>query len=328
MKNLIIACLIGLLAGAVLTWVWVQRHESRPAASEPEKKAEEPKSAEAGLALSSEKQKAAGIKLLAAITTNTMPTVKVFGRVVDGSTLSVLLAETATARSTLAASSNEFNRLKFLYGQNQNTSARSFETAQATFHRDTALLESARIRLWSAWGRKIAERPDVQDLALALAGQEAALVRLDLTVGNEMEHWPEELNVSTLADDAEMLTASTLGIDPTVDPVTQGRGLLCLIKRAVAPVGTPMTGWIPQTTAPVKGILIPQAALLRNEGSTIVYVRVGEDIFKRVAVELLSRTSEGWLVEAGEEIKAGANLVVSGGAFLLSEELSKAGGGE
>jgi hypothetical protein len=333
MKNLIIACLVGALVGALLTWGWTHRQESGAAGGDAEKKVETPKTADkgevdAGLALTPEKQAAAGIKVVPALATNTLPTFRVSGRVIDGSTLSTLLAEVATAQNNLAASASEFNRLKLLYGQNQNISTRTFETAQAAFQRDTSALEGARTRLWSAWGRKLAEADNVHNLASLLTRQDAAVIRLDLPIGSELDHWPDQLKVSTLADENTTVPASVIGMDPAADPVTQGRGVFCLIKTTVPPIGAPMSAWIPQSSSPIEGILIPQSAILRHEGRTIAYLRVGEQSFKRVGFELRCRVGDGWLVEAGDEIKAGASLVVSGGAFLLSEELSKAGGGD
>ena len=100
----------------------------------------------------------------------------------DPTPLSSLAADLIAARATADASQKEWERLKIL-SVRQNASERALQAAEAAAQRDNALADSARQRLLTAWGKAIADWPDLRDFVQALSTGDHALVRIDLLAG-------------------------------------------------------------------------------------------------------------------------------------------------
>ena len=101
-----------------------------------------------------------------------------YGRVLDPTPLAALLAEGASTKAALQASTREYERLKLLH-EGQNASTRALEAAEAAMKRDEVLLDSVQPRLLLGWGKAVASQPDLRAFARSLASQETALVRVD-----------------------------------------------------------------------------------------------------------------------------------------------------
>src|ERR1035441_4756025 len=93
-------------------------------------------------------------------------------------------------RATLAASSKEYQRLKTLFAQGQNASAKSLESAQAAMQHGQIALQTAEAQLVAAWGKSIVEQPDLAAFVESLAKLECVLVRLDLPAGDSVSEAP------------------------------------------------------------------------------------------------------------------------------------------
>ena len=87
--------------------------------------------------------------------------VRAYGRVLEPAPLLALASDRATDRAALAASSKEYQRLNTLFDQGQNASAKAMESAQATMQHDQIVLQTAEAQLVAAWGRPVAEEPDL-----------------------------------------------------------------------------------------------------------------------------------------------------------------------
>src|SRR5205085_2503460 len=134
MKNVLIL-IIGLALGAGGFWLISSRRQ-------PEKPEHEPAAEErAGhdesvIKLDAKRQKAAGIET-GLPTAATLPEeLKGYGRVLDPAQVVAMTLDIQAARATADASKKEFERLKTLYAQGQNASARALETAEAAARRD------------------------------------------------------------------------------------------------------------------------------------------------------------------------------------------------
>ena len=243
-----------------------------------------------------------------------------YGRVLDSSPLAALAAELTSDRAAAQASRQEFERLKTLSAQN-NASARALQAAQATALRDQVLADSVYQRLLATWGKTVAERKDLADLVQSLAVQQSALVRVDLLTGDVLKTPPEAAEVFALADETNPVAAQFVSLAPTVDPQSQGQGLLFLVMTSesrFAP-GAALTAYLADSgRPPMMGVEIPRQAVVRFNGRTWIYLQTGEEEFTRHEVGLEQPTTNGWFVSAG--IKPGARVVVRGAQMLLSEE--------
>jgi len=264
------------------------------------------------------------VKSLAAFQMN--PEQKGYGRVLDPAPLAALVTELASAHAAYSASSSELARLKTLEGQG-NASTRALQTADAAALRDQLTVRSVRERLTLSWGKAVADQKDLPAFAESLGSLEAALVRIDLPVGETMTAPPIGARIATLS--AQSAEAEYLEPAVSVDPQTQGRGFIFLLKPNSLRLtsGESVVGYIKTPGEPLAGIIIPREAVVRTEGAGWVYVLSSAgDAFTRVEVALDRPTEAGWFVT--KALSAGQYVVVTGAQQLLSIELKGAGGGE
>ena len=267
-----------------------------------------------------------GILVKSPVAFQLSPEQKGYGRVLDPAPLAALVTELAAAQAAYTASSTERARLQTLEGQG-NASTRALQTADAAALRDRLAIQSARERLTLSWGKAVADLKELPAFAQALTSLEAALVRIDLPVGETMKESPAGARIATLSGPSS--EAEYLEPAPSVDPQMQGRGSIFLLKPnslRLTP-GESVVGYLKLPGEPVAGVIIPREAVVRTEGAGWVYVlNAAGDAFTRVEVHLDRPTAAGWFVAKG--VTAGDFVVVTGAQQLLSIELKGAGGGE
>jgi hypothetical protein len=265
-------------------------------------------------------QQGMGLKLASATPLQLPPEHKVFGSVLDPSQLPVAVADFIAARATADASQKELARLQKLFKQT-NASPRDLESAQATAARDSTLADSARARFVAVWGQAIANRDDLPELVQSLATGESALVRLDLPAGEMLQTAPTGARVIGLGDETNSVEVSYLDAIPAVNPQTQERSFLFLLKpnsaRLIA--GEAVTGWLEISGAPMSGVIVPTDAVVRADGHDWIYAQMWDDSFTRKEIATDHPVAGGWFVTGA--VTPGEKLVVAGAQQLLSTEL-------
>ncbi len=248
-----------------------------------------------------------------------------YGRVLDFAPLVTLVAEQTTAKATLAASEAELNRLRTL-APGGNASERALQAAQAATARDQAQFQSVNLHLLASWGKAIADREDLVEFVKSLASISNALVELSVPGGEALPGMPLSAQI-TPSGETNSLDASLLGAATSVDPSLQGRSFRFLVAQSADKLfpGRAVSGWILFPGEKMEGALLPDAALVRHEGSAWVYVRAGDKNFERTRVELERRLEGGWFARSP---KPGTAVVTTGAQQLLSEELKGQGGEE
>jgi hypothetical protein len=257
--------------------------------------------------------------------------VKGFGRVVDSTPLVALVAEGATAQASFQASTKEYERVKTLYSQGQNASAKALETAEAALNKDQVAVESVRLRLLAGWGQEIASRPDLPAFVTSLAARQAALIRVDVPLGDRPKAPPVGGRVAPVGAPESIIEAQMIGPAPTTDLQAQTEGYLLLAKTSTLASGAALVAWLALPGEPRSGVIVPRNAVLRHEGTTFVYLQTDET-FQRKAVALERPLGDGWFVAVGANdhspLQPQAKVVVVGAQELLSEELKGQGGEE
>ena len=245
--------------------------------------------------------------------------VKAYGRVLEPAPLLALASDTASARAALAASSKEYQRLKTLFAEGQNASAKALETAQAAMQHDQIALQAAEAQLVAAWGKSVVDEPDLAAFLESLAKLECVLVRLDLPAGDSLPEAPVGAQLM-LPGTNTPLEARFLGRATTTDPQVQGQGFLFVATNAAARLapGLALTGFLQLPGAPVHGVVVPNAAIVRAADRAWVYVQTGDTTFQRRELALERPVAGGWFVSQG--LAPGDRLVVTGAQTLLSEE--------
>jgi hypothetical protein len=250
------------------------------------------------------------------------PELKGYGRVLDPAPLIALANELALARAAYGASSNELARLKTLAGQG-NTSERALQAAQAAALRDQLMVQSAEDRLALSWGKPVAGQTNLAAYFQALTSLDAALVRIDLPLGEALSSAPTGAHIATLS--GHFTDAEFIGPATSVDPQMQGQGFLFLVASGHLTPGEAVTGYLKLAGQPLTGVVIPREAVVRTEAAGWVYVLdAGGKGFTRVEIALDHPTKAGWFLSKG--VAESDYVVVNGAQQLLSLELKGQGG--
>lgn len=260
--------------------------------------------------------------------------------VLDAESLVNLTAGYATAQANLRQAENnlkvsepEYERLKNLYSNQQNVSAKALEAAEGTFKNDQNAVATARrnlefqmATLRQGWGNQIAGWA-----ATGAASLERILNRQDVLVQVTM---PAEETAATPAEISLALpgqrrvTAGLVSRFPRVDPRIQGASFL-YVTRAVGPLapGLNLVAHVPEGPR-VAGVIIPVSSVVWLDGKPWVYVETGANEFTRRSVSTSQPAEQGFFVSEG--LAPGDRIVSAGAQSLLSEEFrtQNGGGGE
>lgn len=324
MTKIIFGILAGLALGAAATWT-VLKHGEKAEEEHKEESRVLHTNDQTFVKLDKEAQEKAGLQFAALEAATLPPGITVTGRVLDPAPLAAVISEIATARTILDASRKELERLQVL-AKDQNTSARLLEAAAAAVQRDQIAADAAHLRLVTGWGRAITGQQDLPALVAMLAMQEAALVRLDVPLGEAPKEPPTGARIVSMNAPESPVEAQWIGPAPSADPQTQGQGFLCLVKGSSLAPATAVTGWLVLPGQPEQGVIIPRAAIVRHEGEAFVYMQTTEELFLRKEVELHHPVAKGWFTDEG--FKPGDKVVTVGAQQILSEELKGEGGEE
>ncbi len=366
MSKVILGVVIGLALGAAGTVILVKypemvgaRHASPLQAEkegEPQAQAEESfvqhdPGGQTVIKLDPNEQARIGLKVALLQAAEAPSEVKGFGRVLDPAPLAALATEGATAQAALQASTKEYERVKTLFSENQNASARALETAEAAMNKDRIALESVQLRLLAGWGKEIASRPDLSAFVASLAARQAALIRVDVPLGDRPKTPPVGGRIALVGAPENTIEAQMLGPAPTTDPQVQTEGYLFLVgatgtpnaegsRLGALPRGRPSSGqaqgpaptpgaalvaWLAVPGPARSGVIVPREAVLRHQGETFVYLQ-NDDVFQRKVVTLERPVGNGWFSD--KDLKPQEKVVVVGAQQLLSEELKGQGGEE
>lgn len=264
-----------------------------------------------------------GLQVLPLVSVELPDAVRGFGRLLDPMVLATPVYDYEATRAAFEAADREYRRVQTLHRGNINASERDLEAARVAFERERAALRSARARITSLWGSQAVERDDLPALAQSLVAREAAVARIDLPLGTTVSGQPTVGHVVALASvNARPIDATVLGVAADTDPTIQGRGFLLLVEHPPWPPGTALDGWLTVPAEPRTGVVVPDSAVLRHGGSSMVYVQTGDGVFSRRVVHLEHPTTDGWFVTDG--LAAGESVVITGAQQLLSTELGGA----
>lgn len=258
-----------------------------------------------------------GIRTAAAPAHALAPETRAYGRIEDPAPLAEGVFAREAARAALASARKDAKRVARLYADDRNASERELDAARAALARGRADLEAAQARVVTAWGRKLAGRPDLPALARSLAAGEAALARVDAPAGEAPAVAPAGGSLEAFA--GETLEAEFLGPAPTTDPVLQGRGFLFLLRKNPPPPGTAVVARLRAPGAPQAGVTVPLSAVVWNDGRAFVYVKKGPAAFERRSVTLGPAIGDRRFVADG--LAPGETVVVRGAQQILSAEL-------
>lgn len=295
--------------------------------SEPASRVQHDTNGDVIIKLDAATQRVMGLQVASLAAKELAPEVKAFGRVMDPTTLSALVADWVSAQAGAEAAQKDLARLQTLAAQH-NASTRALEAAQAEAQRSAAMAAVARAKVQGITCKELAERPDLADFTAGLIAGREVLVRLDLPAGEALAAAPVGARLVSLIEDATPVPAQFAGAAAAMDPQTQGRALwfLATTNLAELPPNSAVTGYVQIPGARQSGVLLPRAAVVRFKGTSWVYVLTGADEFVRRQVALEQPFEGGWFIREG--LAVGTKVVTTGAQQLLSEELKGQGGEE
>ncbi len=241
-----------------------------------------------------------------------------YGRALDPVPLAEQSAARASARAVFAQARIELERIRALHRNDQNASTRELESAELGFRRAELDLATAQGRLTASFGDALAARDDLETLVRRLTEQRAALARIEVPAGDATSGLPSSVRLLPSAARGAALEGSLLGAAPTMDLLTQGRAFLVLIEQQPPKPGTSLTAELRFPENAISGLLVPQSAILWQDGAPCVWVETAPDTFERRGIVLHEGTDDGWIASG---LEAGAGIVISGAQELLSQEL-------
>ncbi len=329
MKKTLLGVILGILLGAGAMWLFgpsgplgspvaapAAKTDAAPAADEP---------TPGTVTLESDEQDKAGIKTARPTAMEFKPEAKGFARVLDASSLAAELVEIDSDAAALTASSNEYQRLQKLKASD-NTSARALDAAEAAMRHDGFQLDAAKAKVIADWGRDLAGRADLPDLAKALLTQKSALIRVEMLGGETLPAEPRTVRVTPVLGNADPVAVEVIGPAPSADLQSQGVAFFALLKENPPVPGTQLLAWMVGSADGEKGLQVPGNAIIRHEGDTFVYVHKGSEEFERVRVKLGATLRDGSaFIDGG--LTAQDDVVINGAQQLLSAELKSASGG-
>ncbi|MGN2247945.1 hypothetical protein ACFWZ3_14770 [Frateuria sp. GZRR35] len=243
------------------------------------------------------------------------PTTRAVADVLDPAPLAKAIDELEAAQAAARASRAELVRTQALLAAEGNASRKALEAAQAQAAADQARLREARVALRSAWGDDLADMaPARRDRLLD------ALVRGDQVLLRAEPLGRPDATLKVRAATLQMphgadAPAQVLGRLPRS---TSGLAAGWLLQADAGPLvpGMVLTAQLHGEGRPVRGVLLPRAAIVRWNGLDWAYVATGATRFERRAVHPSAMTPAGWLV--GTPFRPGERVVVQGAEALIA----------
>ena len=260
--------------------------------------------------------------------------------------LATARAELNASGAAVAAAQKVYDRARALNADDKNISDKALQEAAAKLAAEKAHEAGVRATIdvldgsvagAAASGAQtvVAERGGEAVEVLAQPGetveQGAALVRfarfdhllarIDLSVG---QHLAANAGAARIVpagfEDRPGVPATRVGLAPVADPHVQGVSLLYRLSGAGPGVrpGMAVTAHFELPGTVGKGVLIPRAAIVQQDGRLWAYVQTKDDRFSRRAVPLDYPTDAGYLAAKG--FAPGERIVITGAQTLLSEE--------
>ena len=270
--------------------------------------------------------------------------------------LTTAQADRAAAEISLTADKASYERLKSLNAQDKNVSDRVVEEALTKVKTDEAHLQAAEKTLElvkaalaspqmkaGALPLEIDKGGEVLEVAarpgesveagvpvLRVVDFKRQVASVFAAPGEQLPTHAKQATITPIGLDGKPLTATYLATGPA-DPKSHQPTLLFKVDVPdVAPgvrPGVPVTASVPAEGEPLKGVAVTKTAVVRYLGESWVYVVAPDGGFdrKEISTDRVLPDASGYFVIEG--LKPGDQIVTTGAASLLSQEINAAFGG-
>jgi len=314
-KLINLALTLGLFAGlGYVLWIGMRKHREKPADSAATESVAAPaddQPAEPTVLLERERSEALAIAAERPRAFTLQATRQAFGSVIDPSPFITLDGDLAAAEAALAASRADHERTLALVATH-DASKQSAEAAEARF---------------------LADRVKVDGIIRGAQLQWGAIFTSDTAKpGDALVEMPVGAQIVVIGREGQPIATDKVLPATVADPKTQAQGFILRVAKPPFTLrpGMALTAWLKLPDKERAGFVIPRSAVLRHDGRTWIYVRKSGGRFVRqpVALDTPLAADLGWFVAGDDGVAADDEIVGTGAASLLSEELKSQGGGE
>lgn len=277
-------------------------------------------------------QQQSGIATAALAAASHSPTLSAFGMAVDLQPLLELRtrylaarAEADVARTAIAASRQEYQRLQQLNQDNRNVSDRAVAAADAVWKEQQARQQAAEAQAASIrdsmrqqWGETLAGWAAAGDQMAPLLQQKEVLLRITLPFDQSAPRPGATLMVEAAGAHGNAVRASFVSIAPQSDTALPGSTYFYRAPAASLRSGMRVSAHFSNGKGAGLGVVVPADAVVWYANQAWVYQRDGTERFVRRPVSTEQEAGDGWF-NAGS-LKPGDEVIVRGAQLLLSEE--------
>jgi hypothetical protein len=239
-----------------------------------------------------------------------------------------LVAERRADAATLAASRQDYDRLRALREQKRYVSEQELVAAQARAEGDEARLQGIESQLkdlralvLQSWGTRLTgwALDGGSDEFERLVAREDVLLLVSLRAGDTLPEGEELILVGRDQDPAQYARAELVSSAPRTDPAFQGETWYFRADAGRLRTGMRVDALIRAGAGATTGVRVPASAIVWEGGKPWVYLQLDEVRFARRALESWRETGATWFVSGA--LAPGQRVVRSGAQMLLSEEL-------
>lgn len=316
------------------------------AASTTQTRAEPPSAGGQAVALTAQVQAASGVESQPLAVTSYEPQARAYGVVVDVKPLIDLSSRVSAAQgqaralaAAVGASRQEYDRARLLNQHDRNVSDKQVQAARAAWEADQARFQAAQAELAALaasaraeWGEVLSRwalegAPQFQ----ALSSGKEALLQIVLPPQLRLGAAPSTIRVKPGAGAAGERPARLISPSPRADPTFQGETFFYRLPRGGLRTGLRVVAYLPLAGKPLRGVVIPDSAVVWYANRPWVYVQTDREHFVRRPISTDHPVSGGWFVAQGWQ--AGERVVVRGGELLFAMEfrpvgVKRGGGGD
>lgn len=239
-----------------------------------------------------------------------------------------LMAQLRLAESTLPNHQLQYQRYKQLNDDDKNISDKAVQEAYALVIADQTQIDTSKQQLnalkatiEAQWGKPLSSLITQQSppaVLQALLSQQNVLVQVSLPNDAPAPTSNSTLTLTPLHDETKLITAHYVSQSIQSDISNLGKTYYFTAPANDLRVGMRVSvNADHQHQTSIKGVRVPNEALIWNAGLAWVYLKTSEDTFLRKPVSVSTEIEDGWF---DNSLPVGAQVVVRGAQLLLSEE--------
>ncbi len=236
-------------------------------------------------------------------------------------------AEAEMARTAIANSKQEYERMRLLNQDGRNVSDRAVAMAEAAWKADLArlsanetMVQGIRDTLRQQWGETLTalalQQPATETFQKLMKRQET-LLQITLSI-DTTSPTPSSTLLIGMPDSPQPIRATFVAPAPQADSTIQGKTFYYRAPAAELRMGMRVSARLSDADKVQSGVIVPANAVVWYANQPWVYRKQDNEKFVRTPITTDIEVENGWFNTNG--LKSGDTVVTTGAQLLLSEE--------